>query len=149
MKIMIRLWIPIVIVLILLAGLVIADRVSAAPEAGSSDAPQAAVTSYARYTLLSASGVTSTQTSTGIRIAGFEYIDCFGAIDVTLPQTVTISYQASADGVNYATVTSHAAQSADITVFTRTLVYGEYYRTVAALAGANPATVSVKCVAKN
>lgn len=150
MKSMTRIAMVLVIVTVLIAGLVIVGKpgqVSAAPN----DAPLAAVSSFARYTLLTANGITNTTagTGTGVRIAGFESIDCFGAIDVTLAQTVTLSYQASADGVNYATVETHAAQSADTTVFTRTLVYGEYFRPVATLAGSNPVTVTVKCVAKN
>jgi hypothetical protein len=136
-------------VLIACLALALLALVSGTTSAAPADAPQDTVTSFARYTLLTANGVTTTQTGTGVRIANFETMDCFGVIDVTLAQTVTLSFQASADGTNYATVDTLDAQSADTTVFTRTLVYGEYYRAKATLAVTNPVTISVKCVAKN
>jgi len=132
-----------------IAGLALAALLSGTTSAAPADAPQGTVTSFARYTLLTANKITTTQTGLGVRIANFEWMDCFSAIDATLAQTVTVSYQASADGINYATVASMAAATTDTVDYTRTLVYGEYFRTVATLAGSNPVTVNVKCVAKN
>jgi hypothetical protein len=117
----------------------------------ASAAPQDTVTSIARYTLLTANSITTTArgTGTGVRIPNFEYIDCYGVIDVESAQTVTLSFEGSNDGTNYAAVATMAAQTADTTIFTRTLVYGEYYRAKATVGTTNPVTVSVKCVAKN
>jgi hypothetical protein len=97
MKHSMRLAIVLSIVAVLLAGLAAAGNVSASP----ADAPEQAVTSFARYTLMTSNGITGTTNGTAVRIAGFEYIDCFSAIDVTSLQTVTMSYQASADGLPY------------------------------------------------
>jgi hypothetical protein len=145
MKPLMRVGLTIAIVMVALLGLAAADRASATP----TDAPSSTVSSFARYTLMTSNGITGTTNGTAVRIAGFEYIDCFAAIDVTLWQTVTMSYQASADGTNYATAQANSAVSADATVMTRTLVYGEYFRPVATLGTTNPVTISVKCVAKN
>lgn len=135
--------------MLLAVSLAFAGSANATPAEAPTGAPASTVTSFARYTLFNLAGITQTANGTAIRIGGFESIDCFGTIDVSLAQTVTVSFQASADGTNYVTVDALPAVTSDSTNVTRTLVYGEYFRPVVTLGSANPVTASVKCVAKN
>jgi len=145
---MARLMLVMAIALMLVTGLFLyVDRATA-------DAPYQpghTVQSYARYTLITANGITTTAagTGTGVRIAGYDYADCFAAIDIASAQTVTLGFQGSADGTNYAPIVTLTAVAGDTTIMTRTAVIGDYFRPVISLTYANPVTVSVKCVMKN
>ena len=136
-----------VVVLALLVG--VFAMVSQASASGTYP-PAHTVQSYARYTLLTSNGITQAVNGTGVRVAGYDYADCFGVFDVTASQTATLALQASADGTNYVALATFTAQTTDTVVATRTAVLGEYFRAaVTTLGSANPVTVSVKCVMKN
>lgn len=131
---------------VLAFGAAIVNIASATPD----NPPAHTIQSYARYTLLTSNGITQTANGTGVRIAGYDFADCFEVVDATLVQTATVALQASADGTNYVTVLSYSSATTDTATFTRTAIYGEYFRAaVTSLGNTNPVTVSVRCVMKN
>lgn len=138
--------------MVLFAALAVVDRASATP----AYPPEHTIQSYTRYTLLTSNGVTATTggsvsaVGTGVRVAGYDFADCYATFDATDSQTATLALQGSNDGTNYASLATFAAQSADTTIFTRTAIIGEYFRAnITTLGSSNPITVSVKCVMKN
>lgn len=146
-QITLRMMLTLSVALLMVTGaLLAATRANAAPEYP----PEHSLQSYARYTLLTSNGITQTVNGTGVRVAGYDFADCFGVFDVALAQTATLALQGSADGISYVTLAAFEAQSSDSVVATRTAVLGEYFRAaVTTLGSANPVTVSVKCVVKN
>ena len=116
---------------------------------GAVDAAPQRIVERRSVLLYSGAGVTETATGSGVIAGGYANADCFVAVGVTLAQTVTVALSASADNTNWATVTTFAAISADSTVYTRTVVYGEYLRARTTLGGSNPVTATVRCVLKS
>jgi hypothetical protein len=62
---------------------------------------------------------------------------------------VTVAIDHSADASNWVNLYSYTAVSTNGVAFTHTLVYGEYLRASATLAGSTAVTVTVRCVLKS
>lgn len=116
---------------------------------------------YALYTWTS-TGITATTNGVGRFTADYGQFECYETVDATDPQTVTLKFQHSpnnsvwADGPTWQfssnvldADTDFADVSADGTSFGLVTLYGEYSRPVLTLAGSNPITVTVRCIAKD
>lgn len=144
-----RLFLVMLVAAVLTFGVLqVVGRASAAE--GNTPAPFS-VRVHTPYTLLIANGVTTTAggIGAGYRLGGFDYADCFGSFTIASAQSLVLGLQSSADNVAWAPVVSLTAVTATGVNFTRTAVYGEYFRAVISQTWANAYTATVKCTLKN
>ena len=133
------------VMLALIVAVLPLGEAAAKPEA----APQAVLRQVKQVTLVSGSGITTSQTGSAVRTSGYANAECYSIVDVTSAQTVTAIISHSADAQNWVTLHSFSAVSADGASFTPTVPYGEYLRATVNLGGSNAVTPTVRCVLKD
>jgi hypothetical protein len=124
-------------------------------------AEASAVDGHALYTWTN-NGIIATTNGTGRVTGDYGVFECYAIVDVTLPETVTITFQSSPDNTNFAAepvwqfssnvlaaTAGMTAISADGTSFATVPIYGLYTRPVFTLSTTNPITVTLRCVGKD
>jgi hypothetical protein len=139
------------VVMALASVLAVTTLQNARADAGS----VSSVTGYVTRSIFGAVGFTQTATSTiNTLVAPYGVQDCYETVaatnptTTTLPQTVTLSIQHSADQTNWITLYTFP-QITNAVQFTRTLVYGGYERAVAVVSNTVTVNVGLSCVLKN
>ena len=127
------LFLAIVAVMVLLAGLTMAAKVDG----------------YATYTFYTGNNVTAAAAGTAKVVADYGDLDCYQNVDALKAQRLTTTFEHSPDGTYWVSSTAVTAVETDSTTYAQIPISGAYMRIRTALFSANEITIVVKCTAKD